>query len=442
MNADQVTFMPPVGSTETLYSVCAALHHLRGGMDWEKAGLYYFKDAMASWHRQMPCNLDHFCKTTRNLLGSPEKILEERTLAGFYVRFINPRESCDLIAQAKLPRPKFRKSADPDAKKLRLCLECVAEDRKTLGRGTWRLEHQLPGARVCIHHGRDLQQMLAHNFEAFRRWMRPEDFVGNNPMLKSFELTSSRASWGSLAKILWILKSHHRASPPLLRHILAQKLAAINVLKAPRFLSSKAAEYWLNNGPYGDSRYSPFLKSDLRPLQGNWLKFLDGRGADHPLRWAAVLATCMSSEDLNLELDNASPLQATISGCWEISGQIYENLLPKHIWDALLEGVDIREVSDRWRIRPSGLNRALRLNPELKAIREMKIGNDILRPRREWIRRTIEENPGVSRANLFRRDSASLRWLELNDRVWYRQNVNSPNYESSLQKSLFPNLSS
>lgn len=439
MSADQLTFMPPVGSTETLYSVCAALHHLRGGMNWKKSGLYYFKDEKASWHRQMPCNLDHFCEVTRNLLGSPERILEERTLSGFYIRFMDPRASNDLIAQAKKPRPKFYKSADPDAKKLRLCPECVVEDRKALGRGTWRLEHQLPGARVCMHHGRDLQQTVEHNFEAFRHWMRPEDFVGNSPLLWHVELTPDRASWVSLAKILWILKSHHRVSPPLLHHVLAQKLAHIGFLKAARFLSSKAVEDWLKSGRYGSSLYSPFLKSDLAPLQGKWLRFLDGRSANHPLRWAAVLAACMSPEELNLELGKASPLQATLSGRWDISGQIHEDLLPKHVWDALLEGMDIRDVKDHWGISAAMLNRALRLNPELKAIRETKIEKDILHPRREWVCRFLQENPSAARADLRREDSASLRWLDLNDQEWLWRHVPPTKSGRWPQKSLFSN---
>lgn len=438
MKADQLTFMPPVGKTETLYSVCASLHHLRGGVSWKKAGVYFFKDEMASWHRQMPCNLDHFCEVTRYLLGSPEKILEDRTLTGFYARFLEPKALNNLIIQARNPRLKHHKSADPDAKKLRLCPECVVEDRKELGRGTWRLEHQLPGAKVCMHHGRDLHQVVEHNFEAGRYWMRPEDFVGNEPQLWDVKLTHERASWVSLAKILWILKSHQRVSPPLLHHVLAQKLVQVGGLKSARFLSSKTAENWLKKGPYGSSLYSPFLESDLAPLKGNWLKFLDGRGAHHPLRWAAVLAACMTAQELSVELERASPLQGTLGGRWDISGQIHKDLLPKHIWDALLDGIDIRDAAEHWGLSAASLNRALRLNPELKAIRDEKIEKDILQPKREWVCRFLQVNPSATRANLRREDSASLRWLDLNDQEWLWRHVLPTKSGRWPQMPLFP----
>jgi hypothetical protein len=54
--------------------------------------------------------------------------------------------------------------------------------------------------------------------------------------------------------------------------------------------------------------------------------------------------------------------------------------LPKNIWDALLEDMAISTEADHWGMQPASLNRALRLNPGLKAIRDAYIGKIFCNP--------------------------------------------------------------
>ena len=44
----------------------------------------------------------------------------------------------------------------------------------------------------------------------------------------------------------------------------------------------------------------------------------------------------------------------------------------------------ISTAAHRWGMQPASLNRALRLNPGLKAIRDAYIEKNILQPKREW----------------------------------------------------------
>lgn len=418
MNCDLLTFLPPIGDSETLYSICSALHHLRGGSSWQGAGIYFFDNPRASWHRQIPRNVDHFCRVTRNLLGTPEEVLNDRTIVGFHARFMNHDDAKDFIAQARTPSEKVARFPSPDTKRLRLCVQCVMEDREELGRGTWRLEHHLPGARVCMVHGHDLQEVSPSNAHRFRTWLRPDDYVGSTPNVSPANFTPDRENWACLAQVLWVLKCHPRISPPLLHHVLAEKLASIRAIPAARFLNSKAAESWLNT-----KRHVVFLHSDLEPLQGKWLRFLDGRGAQHPLRWAVLFASCMGSWELNVALGRAYSLQATLDGRWEVSGQGHLDLLPQHVWDALLDGVCIRKIAQTWRMTAVTINRALRLNPELKSLREEKVRNDLLIPKRDWVSSFLRRKPNASRADLRKADSAKLRWLDLNDKEWLWRQV-------------------
>jgi len=97
--------------------------------------------------------------------------------------------------------------------------------------------------------------------------------------------------------------------------------------------------------------------------------------------------------------------------------------LPKYIWDALLEDMAISTAAHHWGMQPASLNRALRLNPDLKAIRDAYIEKNILQPKREWVCGFLLKHPNASRADLRREDSASLRWLYLNDKEWLWRHV-------------------
>ena len=418
MHFNHLTFLPPVGDSETLYSICSAIHHLRGGSSWQSAGSFFFDDPVASWHRQIPGNIDHFCKVTCNALGTAEQILNDRTILGFQTRFMSNAVAKEFVSRARGPRHKSHRFPSPDTKRLRYCVECVVHDRQALGRGTWRLEHQLPGAKVCMDHARDLKEASPTNGHRFRNWLRPDDFVEPSPCLLPVDYTPDRLHWACLAQILWILKCHPRISPPLLYQVLAEKLADIRAIPAARFFNSKAAEKWLRT-----MKHIPFLHSDLEPLQGKWLRFIDGRGTQHPLRWAALFASCMGPLEFNVALAKAYPLQATLDGRWEISGQGHLDLLPQHVWDALLEGMAVKEVAERWCLETSSINRALRLNPEFKATRDEKIRREMLLPKREWVRQFLQRKPGASRADLKKVDSASLRWLDINDKEWLWRQV-------------------
>ncbi|MEO7888272.1 TniQ family protein [Polaromonas sp.] len=425
-----LTFLPPVGDTETLYSICSALHHLRGGPCWKRAGISFFRDPRASSHRQLPRNLDHFCQVTRNLFGTAEEIVHDRTIVGFHARFMDDSAAKRFVAATRGPRNNLIRFPNPEARKLRLCVQCVMDDREALGRGTWRLEHHL-GARVCMDHGRDLLEIVFNSYQS-SSWLRPDDFVDKNPTLTPVIFSEDQVSWMALAQILWILKSHPRICTPLLHHVLAEKLANIGAITAARFLNSASTASWLKE------KSLPFLRHNLQPLSGQWLKFLDGRGTHHPLRWAVIFAACMDPWELNVALGKAYSLQATLEGRWEASGQGHLDLLPQDVWDALLDGISVPEVARNWGRAPASINRALRLNPELKALRDAKITKDILTPKREWVCGFLQRVPHASRADLRKVDSASLRWLDLNDKEWLWRQLPPTKSGRWPQRPLFP----
>ncbi len=432
MNSDSITFWPTVGMTETLYSVCSALRHLRGGVSNEHHSLLLFDESNAGWLRQVPANLDYFCRVTYGQLGTPKEILADRTTFGFHMRFLKPSVANDFLVKACAPRTSGFKFPSPETRKLRLCVECVLEDREELGRASWRLEHQLPGAKVCMTHGHWLEEIAEINREGSRSWLRADQFVDREPAIPARQYTTEWADWQNLADILWVLKSHERVFPPLLHQVLAEHLASTRAISAPRFLNSKtAADCLKRNAP-------AYLNDELEPLQGDWLRFLDGRGAHHPLRWAALFASCMSGTRLNLKLGRAYPCQATLDGRWEVASRGNEDLLPKQVWDSLLAGADVTAVSRDTNRSAGAINRALRLNPELKAIRDAKILADILLPKRNWVCNFLRQQPGAKRKDLHRADSASLRWLDLNDREWLWQQVPPTKAGRWPQKPLFP----
>lgn len=428
---DRITFWPEVGPTESLYSICSALQHLRGGVSARKHSLYLFDDEGAAWLRQVPVNLNHYCHVTHGLLGTPQEILLDRTAVGLHLRFMDPKTANNFVLRACTPRAPGFKFQTPETKRLRLCIECVMEDRQTLGRTTWRLEHQLPGVKICTTHRQWLQEIPESNRQGSKAWLRADMFVSKEPCIPIPLKCDAELEWCNLADILWVLKSHHRVFPPLLHQVLAAHLTEIRVLKAGRFLNSKIAASWLKR------HWLPFFDAGFEALQGDWLSFLDGRGAHHPLKWAALFASCISAARLNQKLGCAYQHQATLDGKWVVAAVSNEDLLPQEVWDALISGAEVPNVAAETNRTTSSINRALRLNPELKVLRDANVRQNILMPRRQWVLDFLRKHPGAKRRQLLQNDSASLRWLDLNDREWLWTHVPPTKSGRWPQRALF-----
>jgi len=103
---------------------------------------------------------------TQGRLGSPLEIFENHTLLRFYQVFMRQKEReryftvrQDFSAQLKFPMALWNGNFTTNHP-LRACASCIEEDEANFGMPYWHLQHQYPGACICLKHQTVLQQTL------------------------------------------------------------------------------------------------------------------------------------------------------------------------------------------------------------------------------------------------------------------------------------------
>jgi len=135
-------------------------------------------------------------------LGSPLEILENHTLLRFYQVFMKPQEReryfsvrLDFSAQLKFPMALWNGSFTTNHP-LRACASCMGEDETSFGMPYWHLQHQYPGAWICLKHKAVLQQTIVIPSSTQR-------FLFHSPVLAS--LAPSPAIHRQSKKTFWEL---------------------------------------------------------------------------------------------------------------------------------------------------------------------------------------------------------------------------------------------
>lgn len=144
---------------ETLFSLCSRYHNLSGNLLASSSCQQLFGHAQRGAAHDFPSKLSEFAARTHGLLGTAEEIIRGRTLLPYYL----PLRSIDDEVNAMsamcgdgIGSLKFQlgilTSRFGANHPLRACSKCMREDEKIYGVAYWHLQHQYPGAWICIHH--------------------------------------------------------------------------------------------------------------------------------------------------------------------------------------------------------------------------------------------------------------------------------------------------
>jgi hypothetical protein len=293
------------------------------------------------------------------------------------------------------------------------------EDFQALGSSIWRLEHQLPAVRVCMHHGSVLHELSPirdrlRNVET--KWVRPADGLRDGRLNGLHIQAIDHAWWDQVTKIMWVLHSHPRVCGIRLHQILVTRLAHLGVIATGRRFDAQAIDAWWATALHPDFRGVPGLQAfhDSRWIRDLLLR----RRCDHPIRWAFLCGSLMTAADVESNLSTAPSLQATLDGDWIAHGGNREDMLKPQVWRMLLKGIDISEVAKRSGMPASQLRHALRQSPGLQATRNAVRADQELAAKRLKIQDVLKRNPSAGRAELLKLRPAELRWLELHDPRW------------------------
>lgn len=144
---------------ETLFSLCSRQHRLWGhSHSWSTASLLFGGRQCGTQH-DLPNQLDQFAARTGQVLGTADILAEQRTLLRYYRPFLAQadRDNAVLAMRSKsvahlkfklgLLTSRFRANHP-----LKACLRCMDADRAEFGWTYWHIEHQYPGAWICLRH--------------------------------------------------------------------------------------------------------------------------------------------------------------------------------------------------------------------------------------------------------------------------------------------------
>jgi Tn7-like transposition protein D/TniQ len=145
---------------ETLFSLCSRHHLLSANGKSSDTCHQLFGHYRTGSAHDLPVRVAQFVSRTAGRFGSVTEVIRRHTLLPFYLPFRSQKGVDDAIAgmasdaagslKASLGILATRFGA---AHPLKACPRCCLLDRQLHGVSYWHVEHQLPGAWICIRHG-------------------------------------------------------------------------------------------------------------------------------------------------------------------------------------------------------------------------------------------------------------------------------------------------
>lgn len=143
---------------ETLYSIVARYHRLIGSPISHVVAQRMFGFSRRDQH-DLPVGVDHFVGATSGLLGDAESIIREHTILPMYLPFRTAAHADEAIRYMRgrsCENLKYRlgilTSRCGAAHPLKVCRNCIDDDRAQFGVSYWHRSHQYPGVWVCERH--------------------------------------------------------------------------------------------------------------------------------------------------------------------------------------------------------------------------------------------------------------------------------------------------
>lgn len=182
-NCKALTFLPAFLRDETLYSWCCRYHQLSGNRLATDTSIELFGSRTAGLMHDFPPCLGNFVKQTNGRYGDVCAIAYQRTLLGFYAKFLTAEVAEKLVRDMKegnISRMKFAlglpSSRIGAAHPLKACPVCIQEDEASMHVAYWHLEHQVPGRWICPTHVVPLLESLIKTRTVQRlQWILPTD---------------------------------------------------------------------------------------------------------------------------------------------------------------------------------------------------------------------------------------------------------------------------
>lgn len=409
-----------VPDSETLYSCLARLHPASGFHRAESASQFWLGHANGAALTGAPAGLSRLEEVTGGVMKASEKTLRARTVLGPYLALMPQVRRSALVEKCLGSDPRsatigagLALNRVASSQPLRLCRDCLLEQRSALGHGFWRVQHQWPGCWVCEKH----QSLLQHVPDARvtpKQWLTVEESVRSG-ILKKIEVPNDIAqSLKRIGSCVQWLAGRRSVQPDVLQVIARERLVALGQLRHEALSSRQEYEavHHALTAPLAAAGIPDFVGF----RDGRWVRqvLIDRRNL-HPLRWAVLLASEGPVDSASLDaayLDAAA--RVPHPSLFEES-QPRRSCAPARIYQAFDTPGTLSELSRLGDVKRRELLVWLRKDPELGLYRRKM--NE--KARREESRQEIEsyqaEHPDAFRSQVIRDCLRAVRWLEAND---------------------------
>lgn len=277
--------VPQIERDETLYSWCATIHAIAGRTRSGDTSRVLFGNDHSPRQHDLPRGLTFLQEYLPG--GNLLDVLRSHTIAACYLPFLTPEETGllakDIAQSTKLHWRRLLLSTSRSRAvfhPLRFCAHCCAEDRLTLGRPYWHIQHQLAATWSCIRHAAPLWTLPGHP----RRWLLPSE-----GMEKSIEMDTYRpqaaATTAAIGQALMSLPSVNSDS---LRSYALRRLRDTGVIHSLGGARHDRITRWFQDTDIG--RMCADTTSGVSALgDGSWIPAqLWRRKFNHPARWIVL----------------------------------------------------------------------------------------------------------------------------------------------------------
>lgn len=408
-------FLPSLESDETLYSFCAAVHAINGGVNCEETSLALLGIRHGARQHDFPAHIDRLPLTSGKGRDDCLDIARHHTIAGYYLPFVADAPRRALAAALMDGRTQHaRRICDGSSRTLRpehplkLCVQCVQRDLARIGRPYWHVSHQFPTTWICSVHGTTLGWIDGRN----KRWLIPEE---NCALVRAGQHQSSDADW-LLAGIGDALLRMEEIDVRALRVATEARLRQLGIMhSASRSVRHSRLVNWFRSTQTAE-RLSRGPTWVVSLADGEWIAGeLWRHKRTHAVRWvvlwsalgwpdAATAARSFRDAAEGRQLDERGQI-----ALFDIESPSMAT--PSYVTDAFLEADSYNDVMVKLRASRADVVRWLEADPVLRRSWRARLRREKLDAVVRALRSEMALHPSLSRQELESKYGAEIRWL-------------------------------
>lgn len=287
---------------ETLFSLASRHHHFSCNVLPSQTSEQLFGHNRQGALHDIPSRIDEFVKRTEGSLGEADDVIRQHSLLPFYFPYRSRADTENAIAAVRTGgigglkgRLGILASRFGASHPLKTCPQCVLEDQDIHQVAYWHMEHQWPGAWVCLRHHVPLHYALFKvNGEGRFHWCLPHD-VKHVPGIDSRWFEDSRDTMARMTGCACALGSMPRDahfSPCVLTATYKRRLQELNCFGPAGHLRSQELLRLLNTvcRPLSHVYGLGILSGDDVPLLNQFSRLVDEhRSVAHPLKHFVII---------------------------------------------------------------------------------------------------------------------------------------------------------